>query len=281
MIKRILVPLDPSPYTQSAIELACAIGRAHHAELTGLVILDIPGIEKSIGPVPIGGMHFAEHLEKTKVDDARRRIRALLERFAQTCQKEGLSHAEAQFQGEPSKRIITESMFYDLVVMGVRTFFHFETQEGPGESLEEVLDHTATPICGVPEDLALPRIPKENLRVLLPFDGSVPAVRALHRLAQLAIRDVTEATVLMSHEDRNFAGHFLDGAEAYLHARSFKAIETHWTSKEIEEVVDKEYLDWAHLVFLGTSSHKGLLEFMLGSLTKHLIKAARKPVVIC
>jgi hypothetical protein len=34
MIKRILIPLDPSPYTETALEMACFMAKHHHAELT-------------------------------------------------------------------------------------------------------------------------------------------------------------------------------------------------------------------------------------------------------
>ena len=46
VIKRILIPLDPSPYSKSALNLACIIAKVYNDELTGLVILDIPGIEE-------------------------------------------------------------------------------------------------------------------------------------------------------------------------------------------------------------------------------------------
>jgi nucleotide-binding universal stress UspA family protein len=54
MIKRILVPLDHSPFTDTAMNIATTITRINEAELTGLVVIDIPGIEKSIGPIPVG-----------------------------------------------------------------------------------------------------------------------------------------------------------------------------------------------------------------------------------
>ena len=69
MIKRILVPLDPSPYTKSSIEFAIAMAQRHGSEITGLVILDLPGIEKSIGAIPLGGSYYADHLEKRKKQD--------------------------------------------------------------------------------------------------------------------------------------------------------------------------------------------------------------------
>ena len=67
MVKSILIPLDPSPYTDSAIEIGCRMAKYHGAQLTGLVILDIPGIEKQIGPVPIGASYYADkyHGRKT------------------------------------------------------------------------------------------------------------------------------------------------------------------------------------------------------------------------
>ena len=46
MIKRILIPLDPSEYAQAAIQVGAQIARRTDAELTGLVILDIESIEE-------------------------------------------------------------------------------------------------------------------------------------------------------------------------------------------------------------------------------------------
>jgi len=62
--RRILIPLDPSPYSESALNLACIVAKIYDAEITGMVILDIPGIKDSIGPVPIGGIYLAEKLEE-------------------------------------------------------------------------------------------------------------------------------------------------------------------------------------------------------------------------
>ena len=88
MIKRILVPLDPSPYSKSAVQLACQIAKIYQAEVTGLVILDLPGIEDSIGPVPLGGIYMADKLEKEKTQEAKKRIEMLLK---ERCSKESQS----------------------------------------------------------------------------------------------------------------------------------------------------------------------------------------------
>ncbi len=74
MIKRILLPLDPSSYTKTATYIACKIAQLHHAEVTGLVILDLPGIERSIGPIPMGALHYAEKIELAKKVEASQRI---------------------------------------------------------------------------------------------------------------------------------------------------------------------------------------------------------------
>ena len=92
MLRRILIPLDPSPYAAAAVEYGCFLAKRHDAEVTGLVVLDIPGIEKSVGPVPIDGLQYAERLEEAKAKEAHERIQALLERFKEKCQKEGVIH---------------------------------------------------------------------------------------------------------------------------------------------------------------------------------------------
>ena len=55
---QILLGLDGSPHAQAATEYACQIALAHNAAITGVAIIDQPGIQSSSGPVPIGGTHY-------------------------------------------------------------------------------------------------------------------------------------------------------------------------------------------------------------------------------
>ena len=280
MIRRILIPLDPSPYTDTALATGCTFARELGAELTGMVVLDIPGIEKSIGPVPLGGFYYAERLEKHREEEARERIRSLLSKFQEKCESEGVAHRETEHQGAPGEQIIRESLFYDAVVMGLRTFFHFETSDRAGDSLEEVLDHSITPIFGVPESFTFPNFPEEKIKVLVAFDGSIPSARALQRFAQFAFPEAMEVTLLNSDEDKDKAMYFLAQAEAYLRTHSIANIKKEWTTQDIIDTIDQDYLNAADFVVVGAHSKKGLFDFIVGSLTRHLIDAAKKPVLI-
>ena len=132
MIKRILVPLDPSPFTESAIKYASLFAKQQDAGISGLVVLDVPGIEKSIGAVPGGGLYWAEKLEEYKTEHAKEKIEKTLIKFKEICETETVKFSEAEEQGSPSMRILHDSIFYDLIVMGQRTFYHFDADKAGG-----------------------------------------------------------------------------------------------------------------------------------------------------
>lgn len=277
MLRRILVPFDPSPYAAAALNYACFLARRQDAEVTGIVVLDIPGIERSIGPVPLGGLHHAEILEKAREQRANEHIRSLLEKFREKCQREGIAHREAKLQGAPSEQILHESIYYDLVVMGMRTYFHFETEREPGDSIERIYSHASTPFLVVSADC----IPKQKMNVLIAFNGSVPALRSLQDFIYLfePLASDMEIQILMSEPDEDLAKFHLDGALTYLTAHSFPSVKIERISQDIIEAMDEKYLPWADLVVLGVHSKKGILDFMMGSLSRHLIKVGTKPLL--
>lgn len=280
MVKSILIPLDPSPYTDTAIKMGCTIAKVHGAQLTGLVVLDIEGIEKQIGPVPMGGSYYAEKLEQKHLKHAQQRIDQLVKKFQKICTEEGVKHAVAQNQGSPSERIIHESIFYDLIITGLRTHFHFETRDKPGDSLSKLLHESITPIYGVPETFDPPDLSKEKIKVLVPFNASLASARALQRFAQFIIPGTAETMLLMGHEDEKIATASLEHAKNYLELHGFTNIETQWTKENIIDACMKDYIDWAHVAVVGSHSKRGLFNFMVGSLTKYLIKLNKIPVVI-
>ncbi len=278
MIRRILIPFDPSPYAAAALEYGCFIAKQYKAEITGVVVLDTPGIEKSIGPIPLGGLYYADKLEEQKTKEAHEHIKALLEKFKEKCEKEGVTNSETELQGLPGEQILHTSIFYDLVVMGLRTSYHFETEKKTYDSIEEILHHSSTPILAVPDHFEH----KENRNILIPFNGSRPASRALKSFVHLlnASAAETNITLLMSDPDVNAARFYLDGAEAYLKAHSYNNIKKEWTPQDIISVIKEKYLDWADLVVLGVHSKKGLFDFMVGSLSKSLINEGNKPLLL-
>lgn len=276
MIRRILTPLDPSPYGKTALEYSCYVASKHQAEVTGIVVLDLPGIEKSIGPVAAGALYWAEKLEKFRIAEAQTHIKKLLNNFNHVCTDKNIAHSEAKVQGSPSEQIIFESIFYDLVVMGLRTYYHFETDEKYGNTLDKVLNNTITPILAVPEKFT------EIRKVLIAFDGSFPAVRALQRFTHLAANyDLDfEIKILMSDSDREKAHYYLDHAKEYLSAYKVQRVKKEWTADPVIDAMKNGYLEWADLIVCGVHSRNFLKDFLVGSLVKFLINEGSKPLFL-
>jgi len=218
------VPLDPSPFTDTVIEIACERAKIFDAELTGLVVLDIPGIEDSIGPIPMGGLYYAEKIELAMKVEASHRVEQLLEMFRRRCEDKGIAYREAHLQGCPSK--------------------HHKT------------------------------------KVLIAFDGSPLSARALQRLVQLIKPETVQIILLNSSDDEKRGEYLLNQAEIYLKAHGIKEIIKEWTDEDIIHVVDETYYGRADMFVVGAHAHESLFDFMVGSLTKHLIEQAVKPVLI-
>ena len=80
------------------------------------------------------------------------------------CKKEGIRHREAERQGSPSTQILNESLYYDLIMVGLKSYFHFETSEKYGRSLDQLLKESVTPIYGIPEKILNWEKPDRKIR---------------------------------------------------------------------------------------------------------------------
>lgn len=272
MIKRLLLPLDFSEYSDAALQYACYIAKRQDAEITGMVVVHVPGFVMPIGPLPAGTVDWSEHLDRNVVEKVNKRIDALLEKFDETCKREGVRYKRAEVQGTSPEQIMFQSIFYDMVIMGFRTSYYFDENKNVEVSLEKILSHTFTPILAVPKDFAPVH------KILVAFDGSLPSARAMQRFSHLASAKEGEITVLMSHPEQDTAFYYLNKAEDYLKAHGLLNVKKEWTNKNITTVIRDQYLDNVDMIITGTHS-KGLLkDFFLGSLTRYLIKKAKKPV---
>ncbi len=86
--------------------------------------------------------------------------------------------------GQPAEKILLEAQRYDLVVLGKQTYYHFETQSEPDQTLVHVLKNSPRPVVTVPEQLT------EGGPVVVAYDGSLQAARKRRRSPCFCITDL-------------------------------------------------------------------------------------------
>ncbi|MGK0188579.1 MAG: nucleotide-binding universal stress UspA family protein [Verrucomicrobiales bacterium] len=253
MIKRILVPLDRSRYTDAAVETACAVAAANHAEIEGIVV----------SPV----------LATTETEKLRD---GLLASFRATCDSHSVRHQQSRNNGLPSSEILSTARMFDLIVMGLRTHYHLANPDTEGNALTSLLSATSTPILAVP-----PGDPVPLESILVAYDGSVPAARALREFTRIAHQlDDPEVTVVCCDPVQKDSEALVAEAKAYLKAYSFGRVETATCQGGLREFVTENYLGDADLVVAGFHAKSTVREFFVGSFTKSLIEQGRTALLL-
>jgi hypothetical protein len=116
--------------------------------------------------------------------------------------------------------------------------------------------------------------------VLVACDDSLPAARAVHQFAHLALPDLMEVLLLTSNDNRDKAVDYLEQIESYLNAYRISRVSKKVVSEDILEVIREEYLDWTDFIVIGAHSKPRILDFVMGGLTRRLMKMERKPMLI-
>jgi len=274
-IQRILVPLDPSEYTEAATLRACEIARTHYAQIEGLVVLDTPEIRSHVAPVEISHWPTVADVINDALEDAEETITECRKTFAQVCEQQRVAHEESEMEGVPATRILETSALFDLVVMGLRTHFHFETRGDHGDSLTRILDRTVAPVLAVPKDQRDP-----FKKVVIAYDGSFGASRALRDFVGSARPYDFEITLFSADSDPHQAEALVRRAAAFLHAHSFKNVKTATSEKSPMVALEEDHLDSADLVVAGIHSRKFLRDAFVGSFTNKLIELGTTAVFL-
>ena len=239
------------------------------------MVLDTPGI--STGPVSPGAMSFAKKGEQRREAEAHETIQRILKAFEQTVQEARIEYRTIEVTGDPAEEILKESTFYDLVIIGLRTFFKFENSVNPDDTLSKLMGHMPPPVLAVPETF----IPfRTDLNVVIAYGGGRPAARSIRAFSQMAAFSDPNITILTSHEDMEEAELIAKPAVSYLRAYRYTQVEWVWTPLDIIDAMRDEYMEKADLVVVGLHRKKGLFDILDRSITKHVIEVATKPVFV-
>jgi nucleotide-binding universal stress UspA family protein len=208
--------------------------------------------------------------------EAQVKVEQFLERFALRCTEAGVPSKLLEDVGLPWEQILVEAQRYDLILLGQQTYFHFETQPSPCETLHKVLKNSPRPVVTTPEKLT------GDSAILVAYDGSLQAARALQAFQASGLHGGQDVHIVSVAEDHTEATRHADRAAEFLRFHEVKAVVHPLASfARPADVILEQVRQWnAGLLVMGAYGQPTLREFFLGSVTRTVLKESRLPLFL-
>jgi nucleotide-binding universal stress UspA family protein len=274
MIKRILVGLAGTPYTEVAIRQAVQLAKCHEAELTGVTIVDVQRLE-SIGPAPIGAEEMGIELREHRRRVTSEHVDEVIAAFEKACSEENVPHRVHREEGDAFKLMLSHSRYHDLTVFGLKSIFeyYFENEES-ANLVGRLVGGGVRPIVAVARELRPVR------RVLVAYDGSRGAAKTLRQFIQLRPwPDVTLKIVTFGELDED-PDRLLEGACDYCRAHGLQTEAAHVPGSAKERLLPYTADCEADLIVMGNSRQSFLLRKLFGETCWHAMRKTDRPLFL-
>ncbi|MBP0464380.1 universal stress protein [Roseomonas sp. PWR1] len=274
----LLVHLDASAQSAQRLDLAMDLARRHDAHLTALFVVDVAfpmvAMADAGGGAALGGL--MEEMRTAAIEDARR-VEAV---FRERATRDGVRGEWRLAEGMLREEIALHARYADLAIIGQED----PETAAPGTAgmVGDVLFGAGRPVLVVPY---AGRFVSVGTRVLVGWNASREAARAVNDALPM-IAGATTTCVLAANPEGGIAGHGEEpGADIALH------LARHGLSVTVEhrlapDVPDADLLlnhasDMsADLLVVGAYGHSRLREFVLGGVTRTLLRQMTVPVLM-
>lgn len=267
MLRRVLVLLGETEPAVAARDYAFRMARENNVGLTGLA-----GIDPSALYVPnlarAGASGIQQQIEeelRQQAEDLRRRLH---ENYQRACAERGIIFEWQTFDGDPDEALGLAVETRDLVIAGHDASFHPRSGRPLPDTLARMLAATPRPfiLCG-------PHVPEDG-GVVVAYDGSVPAMRALQMFTLIGLAGGQEIKVLSVDADAGEAERRAGGAVSYLHSHGLKATAVAVAARtNPAEVVHEEVIALkARTLVMGSYGRRGWRQVLFGSTTSRLVE---------
>jgi len=270
----IIVHLDASPRARIRLDLAVALARQHRAHLTALHVIDVALPVMAMGDG--GGAVIAELMEQMR-QTALKAGAQLQAAFQEAIRREGIMGEWRQVEGSAAELVALHGCYADLLVLG-----QDDPESDHAGLLEAVLFDSGRPVLAIPFAGTFPQIGR---RVLVGWNASREASRAVHDALPLLAK-AESACVFLANPKRGLGAHGEEpGADIARH------LARHGLKVEVAKAVADDVADsalllnhasdmGADLLVMGAYGHSRLREFILGGVTRSLLREMTVPVLL-
>lgn len=277
MIKTILIPVDGSANSATALDYGIYIAPKFEATITGLHVIDVfliqgpmmTDISATVGVTPYDG--FFEAVETSLKEKAD----LLLKTFDSRCRTAGVPCATKKNIGKIGDTIIEEAENADLILMAKKGE-HFHLKEGGliGSVAEIVIRRSGKPVMVIPGTF------REIESMGLAYDGSAPARKALELSLTISEKAKWPITVLIINPDEAKAAQLCAQVEDAAQQGLADCEVVISSGKETDDILKFIQEGSVELMVMGAYGHNRLREWLLGSTTAHIIHKSPIPVLL-
>ena len=267
MLNRVILLLGDTPASVVARQYAFRLIRAEGAEIAGLCGVDLAFIQAPmLGG--IGTTAWKVHMEEALKAQAATSRSRLHEAYEKECLANQVPCEWLEFEGDPTQALLRAAESADLLISGHDTAFHGNIREFLPEMIANVLWTAPRPVIVTAD------ADHGDAAVMIAYDGSLPAVRAVQLFALLGIWSRHRMHLVTVQADKAEADGIAQGALRYLRLRGCNvdliAVATRASPAEVLriEVADRGI----GTLVIGAYGHRGLRERMLGSVTTRLLQ---------
>ena len=262
MLKRILLLLDDTPASLVARRYATDLAKAMDAEVAGFAGVDLVSIETPMaGGVGTSAYKFQlEEQLKKQAEDIRNQQH---DTYEQECKAQGLTFEWFAFEGDPVGSLNLAAETCDLIITGHDTGFQGNAHERFAEALAKMLMMTPRPMLVCGDELSAAQ------SVLVAYDGSLPAMRALQMFTLLGLGRGQTIHLTSIDADKEFAARRINGACRYLRSHGYE-VEASSIATRVDpaEVLRIEAADRnIGTLVMGAYGRRGFRKFLFGSTT--------------
>jgi nucleotide-binding universal stress UspA family protein len=283
MIRSILLPLADGPLAANAREFAFWLAKKACSRIHVLAVIDLKAFEIPVMGTPDGFMPsvVAPPLQENQLllDDLMKLAKERLEEFTRECASREIGCSTDIRTGIPPEIISRIAAGHDIIVMS-RTGYNrvAEVQTKIDPLVSQVIRNSTRPVLVAGSK---PREGKEVKRILVAFDGSVHAARALLVAAELGSRAGIECTLMTISSVEEEGQETLAPAEAFLyHHGVTPRKQVVIGSKPSEIICEIAVSSQADILVMGAYGHTPVREMLFGSTTERVLSHCGTTVIL-
>lgn len=273
MIKRILLGLGGTAFTDVAIQRAIQLAKMNGALITGVTVIDEKRL-KQVGPVPPGGDAYAAKLRENRLAITEERIENAIENFEKKCHKSNIQSKIERETGDPFETMIAHARYNDVTIFGLKSLFSYGFTLEPRDALIRLVSQGVRPIIAVSPEY------RDIHKVLIAYSGSMESAKAMRRFIQLNPWQNIGLRIVHFGKQNESTVKLLKDASEYCLDHGYPN-ETELVDKPArDQLVNYARQNDVDLIVMGNSIRNLLLRHLLGDTVLNTIQQSDRPLFL-